>query len=235
VVIEDLQISIERLYETFSYYPSRPKIEGCPCCISTADKEKIHTKQLRQLNGEDLSKFAFKAMTTWGDLDDFKHYLPRIFELISTTDFIVDSFVVLGKLEYGQWTNWKVEEQEAIKEFLLAWWKDITKHKSNFDKETFIEIYKLFRDIRPILDNWTISNDDQSFTNLIDFIDSYYYELISNQNNFKVLDKDATKTLLNWIKDKQEILTSGFFYYEQIDNDFAEKISNALFKIEQST
>lgn len=113
-------------------------MEGCPCCVSDIDKEKIHTKQLRHLEGDDLSRYAFKAMTTWGDTDDFKHYLPRIFELLSTTDFIVDTFVVLGKLDYGKWTTWATEEQKVIKDFLLAWWTDLTKNKSYFDKEAFI-------------------------------------------------------------------------------------------------
>ena len=102
-------------------------MEGCPCCVSDTDKEKIHSKQLRDLDEDDLSRYAFKAMTTWGDTDDFKHYLPSIFELLSTTDFIVDTFVVLGKLEYGKWQEWTDIEKNAITQFLWAWWADTTK------------------------------------------------------------------------------------------------------------
>jgi len=105
-VTEELKISIEGLYTTFSRYPSSSTMDGCPCCVSDTDKEKIHTKQLRQLDGDDISRYAFKAMTTWGDTDDFKHYLPRIFELLATTDIFVDTFVLLGKLDYGNWTTW---------------------------------------------------------------------------------------------------------------------------------
>src|SRR5437588_624905 len=97
---EELKLAIERLYQTFAIYPFKPTMEGCPCCVSDSDKEKIHSKKIRQLEGDDLSRYASKAMTTWGDTEDFKHYLPRILELLVTTDFIVDIIVVLDKLEY---------------------------------------------------------------------------------------------------------------------------------------
>lgn len=108
---EELKSAIERLYQTFAVYPCKPAMEGCPCCVSGADKEKIHSKPLRQLEEGDLSRYAHKAMTTWGDTEDFKHYLPRIFELLTTTDFIVDTFITLDKLEYGQWNNWPENER----------------------------------------------------------------------------------------------------------------------------
>ena len=89
---DNLKISIESLYSIFSIYPFKSTMDGCPCCVSDSDKEKIHTKQLRELDGDDLSRYAFKAMTTWGDTDDFKHYLPRIFELLATTPTFEKSF-----------------------------------------------------------------------------------------------------------------------------------------------
>ncbi|UUV22574.1 hypothetical protein [Paenimyroides aestuarii] len=44
---EELKIAIENLYTTFSIYPFKSTIEGCPCCVSESDKEKIRSKQLR--------------------------------------------------------------------------------------------------------------------------------------------------------------------------------------------
>ncbi len=227
---EDLKISIEALYRTFSRYPISSTMDGCPCCVSAKDKEEIHTKPLRQLDGDDLSKYAFKAMTTWGDTDDFKHYLPRIFELLSTTDFVVDTFVVLGKLDYGKWTTWATEEQKVIKDFLLAWWTSLTENKSNFDKEAFVEIYKLLGDITPLLDSWVISFDDNSFKNLIDFLDSYDHVWITQW-----IDRGAIAKLVVWLEDKKGIIENGFFHYEIIDKEFAQKISNALYVIDRAT
>ena len=66
----------------------KPTIEGCPCCVSGSDEDNIHSKQLRQLNGDDLSRYAFKAMTTWGDIEDFKYYLPGIFSAKIIIDYL---------------------------------------------------------------------------------------------------------------------------------------------------
>jgi len=232
IVTEELKISIEGLYTAFSRYPFRSRMDGCPCCVSDTDKETIHTKQLRQLNGDDLSRYAFKAMTTWGDIDDFKHYLPRIFELLSTTEFIVDTFVVLGKLDYGKWTTWSTDEQKVIKDFLLAWWTDITKNKSYFDRDTFIEIYKLNNDIKILLDRWEISFDDNSFKNLIDFLYNDYKDLTNKKKKFDAFDKESIDYLLSWLRDKIDFIEKGFFHYEKDDEIFSEKISNTLYMME---
>ncbi len=231
---DELKTAIESLYATFSCYPANGTMEGCPCCVSATDKEKIHTKQLRQLDGEDLSRYAFKALTTWGNTDDFKHYLPRIFELLSTTDFIVDTFVVLGKLHYANWKTWPAEEQKAINDFLMAWWIDSIEHQNYFDNDLFIEIYKLFEDINPLLDNWHITFENNSFKNLIDLLDSYYYDLIKISSKSEGLDQASIDKLQLWLINKKELLEQGFFYYETIDDEFAERISNTLYIIERN-
>jgi len=64
---EELKIAIENLYTTFSIYPCKSTIEGCPCCVSNSDKEKNHSKQLLDLGEDNLSRYAFQAMTTWAD------------------------------------------------------------------------------------------------------------------------------------------------------------------------
>ena len=106
---EEFKIAIEELYKTFEKYPFKSTIEGCPCCVSDNDKSTLHSKQLRELEDDDVSRYAFKAMTTWGDVNDFKHYLPRIFELAATRKLIVDTSVILGKLDYGNWNETKAK------------------------------------------------------------------------------------------------------------------------------
>jgi len=226
---EELRKAIEGLYQAFSIYPFKSKMDGCPCCVSALDKEKILTKQLRELSEENLSGYAFKAMTTWGDTEDFKHYLPRIFELLATTDFIVDTFVVLGKLDYGKWRTWPENEQSVITEFLLAWWSDSTKNKSFFDKEAFIEIFKLIGNIDYLLERWKIDFKDKSFLNYIDLVHDYYYDLISKSIEFKDLNDKSIDKLTSWIKINSEFIEKGFFYYVDQDKEIADKISTTLY------
>jgi len=230
----ELKISIERLYSTFSRYPFRSAMDGCPCCVSSIEKEKLHTKQLRELEAEDISRYAFKAMSTWGDVEDFKHYLPRIFELLSTTYFVVDTFVVLGKLNYGNWTSWPADEQAAIKEFLLSWWTDSVKQKDYFDKEMFIEIHKLLGDSELLLKKWVLSFEDNSFKKYIDLVNNYYNDLTFKRTSFKELDTQTIDKFLVWVNEKKGMIEKGFYYYEKLDPEFASEISNTLYIVEHT-
>ena len=63
-------------------------------------------KRLRDLTDTDLKKYAFKALTTWGNADDFRHFLPRLFELEAVHPQrivgLVDPEILFGKLAYAQ-------------------------------------------------------------------------------------------------------------------------------------
>lgn len=231
---EELEIAIQNLYNTFSIYPCNSTMEGCPCCVSDSDKEKIHSKQLRDLDEDDLSRYAFKAMTTWGDINDFKHYLPRIFEILATNDVIINISVVLRKLEYGEWQEWSDGEKRAITNFIWAWWTNATKNKSYFDTQAFIEIYQLTRDIEQLLKRWTISMEDNSFSNFVDLMYIYYKDLTGKRTQFREMDEASIEKLIKWVKDNSKLLESGFFYFVDKDSELAETISTTLFIYEHT-
>ena len=120
-----LSEAVEGLYEAFSGYPLARKIEGCPCCVSVEDETNIHRRSLRELTAEDLGRYAFKALTTWGGENDFKHFLPRLFELVTEIVSIVgevDIEVLFGKLRYAKWNTWPEQERAAIRRYLMALW-----------------------------------------------------------------------------------------------------------------
>ena len=232
---EELSSAVERLYQCFSFYPCRPTIEGCPCCVSNTDKEKIHSKQLRQLDGDDLSRYAAKAMTTRGGVEDFKHFLPRIFELVAIEDPGIDLFSVAGKLEYGQWENWPELEREAIIAFLYAWWPDFVKSNYCFDQEIFVILCRLTQDIDAILGLWKISFKDNSFNNFVELVLNYSTDLFGKRKDFKDLDDESVEKLIDWIKKNSTVLESGFFHYETRDKLLAERASAALYVFERMT
>jgi hypothetical protein len=230
---EKLKISIENLYKVFYKYPFKSKISGCPCCVSDSDRLTLHSKQLRDLQEDDISRYAFKAISTWGDIDDFKHYLPRIFELLSTTDFIVDTFVILGKLDYANWTDWEQEEQDAIIDFLYSWWTDFASNKDYFDREVLIEINKLTKDLPKLLDLWSIDIEKNSFKCFVDFLQSDFYNISQKTKYYKDLSDSELDNIIKWINKNIPKLEDGFFYYEKKDSEFAQDISNILYTIER--
>ena len=174
-------------------------------------------------------------MTTWGDTEDFKHYLPRIFELVATTNFIVDTSVVFGKLDYGKWESWPDNEKDTIVQFLYAWWADLVKYKSEFDNEAFGVIYDLTGDIDQMLGRWTITFNDNSFLNYVDFIYNFYNDLTGRRKSFAEFDDTSVKKLMEWIKKNSGLLEKGFFHYADKDNELAEKISVTQFMLEANT
>lgn len=227
----NLKNTIEALYETFAAYPLKSSIEGCPCCVSGSDKDKLHTAALRDLTSDNLSRYSNKAMTTWGDTDDFRHFLPRILELVAEGKF---DPAALRKLNYGEWKTWPENEQAAVKDFLLAWWQAQIQNEISAVTYALMDLYKVTGDMDLLLSKWNISIDDNSIRNYTDFVWSDYNDLNGERKHFKELDESAADKFLHWVQSQAAILEQAFFHFETIDTDLANHISVTLFIIEQN-
>jgi len=53
----------------------------CPCCHSVDSERPLYSRPLRKLRPDDLEQYARDALLVWGGIDEFKHFLPRIFEI----------------------------------------------------------------------------------------------------------------------------------------------------------
>lgn len=112
--------AIAGLYAVFARYPQRA-IEACPCCVSSEDLTRLARLPLRRLTERHLSTYAVKALTTWGDEADFKHFLPRLFELALDSDsWPLDLDHLAIKLEYAEWQRWPEHERAAVAELFAA-------------------------------------------------------------------------------------------------------------------
>jgi len=91
--------------------------------VNPSDERGLHRVPLRELTVDDLEMLAFRAMTTFGDEQDYRHFLPRILELASfgrTPHIGFDLWLIGNKLTYGRWTTWPADEQAAISEWVQA-------------------------------------------------------------------------------------------------------------------
>jgi len=109
------------LYRVFSAYPHRA-IQGCPCCTTREDERALALAPLAELTHADLETFARKALTTMGDADDFRHFLPRILELSlePSAHLGFHHEVIGGKLVYAGWGAWPEAEQVALRAWVVA-------------------------------------------------------------------------------------------------------------------
>jgi hypothetical protein len=111
----------ERLYDAFGDVPRPRRVEGCPHCTGPDEDLPLVSRRLRELSAEDLSRYAFKAMSTWGTEADFRYFAPRLLDLAATGAMDWPGFeTVCGKLGQAGLRTWT--QRPAVEEFLRALW-----------------------------------------------------------------------------------------------------------------
>lgn len=116
--------AIDNLYAMFAHCRISDDFTGCDCCVGPDHSEKLATPPLRELTYDDLERYSRKAMSTWGNVWHFKHFLPRLLELsIDHRDDFLDLAVVFGKLKYAQFDSWPQRERDAVNWFFDEYWE----------------------------------------------------------------------------------------------------------------
>lgn len=222
-----LHEAIEKLYTTFASYPLRHPVAGCTCCVSRADQDRIAAKTLRQLDGKDLERFVWKAMSTWGDENDFRHFLPRVLELMSDAQKrrnLPDLFIIFGKLRYGHYEMWPQQEREAITIYLLAFWRWILAGHPGHEEDNLMAgeyleaMLDSIDDFAPFLLAWRDMRMPTSLCQLAEMIRNYSWNcrLVQNKQIRSWLCEDGTR----------EMLEDGFYAY--MDEDWADELALAV-------
>jgi hypothetical protein len=144
---------IERLYNIFSRYRCPRQLEGCPCCTSTDETKPLIHKSLRAIAAPELEHYASKALTTWGSLDDYKYFIPRILELTDDGSLLCDTEITLGKFAYGNFRDWPADEQQAIHDFITSAWQDGVRTADLYHADAILcGAAPLLDDVSPLLD-----------------------------------------------------------------------------------
>jgi hypothetical protein len=172
----ELRAAIENLYEIFNVYPLRDDTNACPCCHSSEDEKRIHRKMLRNMNSNDLRQYATDALFVWGDATDFKHFLPRIFELaVAHGDEFVDPQMVFNKLYHGDWRSWPEAEQRTVERFFDVLWRCVLESPPHEFYGEEVEdwlcgIAQAVAQLSPYLRAWLAMETENARLNLAAFI-----------------------------------------------------------------
>ena len=172
----ELREAIEQLYKVFNKYPANPNMDGSPMYHDLAQWNlALMAKPLRALDiEEDLRVYYFKAITTWGSVNDFKHFLPRIFELLTTLPLGIEEWVALSKLHYAHYETWPAPEQAAIHRFLLAFWQMLLNEESDridaLFSDYFPSIANVFPDFKKLLELWAAAESQEAAQRLATFV-----------------------------------------------------------------
>ena len=154
--------AIDNLYAIFSQYPLPSNTKPCPCCHSAEDAELLVGAPLKELQWEHLGKYSKEALMVWGDLECYKHFLPRIFELALTSGEWHQTptpEAVFHILQYGEWRSWPQGEQQAIRKMLQAVWLTVRSNRPIEDGCIDVDqwlccISTCEKDLMPYLEEW---------------------------------------------------------------------------------
>ncbi|MDQ2772459.1 MAG: hypothetical protein M3Y54_18385, partial [Bacteroidota bacterium] len=203
----ELQESIEQLYRIFLKYPINLNMEGSPYYPELPKwNQALAAKTLRELSAEDLEVYHFKAMTTWGNVNDFKHFLPRIFGLLADLPIEFDEWVALGKLNYGNYKNWPDEEKKAVLRFLLAFWQKLLAEKSDiidaYFGGYFPAIANVYPDFSQLLQLWLANDNQSSSRRLAEFICDYEKQILKKRLSLYEEMMPEGKQFYEWLRGK---------------------------------
>ena len=113
--------NVLHLYQVFSKYPEAPLRDSDPNDCSAGDGfaeklyETLRGKPLGSLSELELLDYYFLAVSHIGTVDDFKHYLPRILELMATArKSLLSPKMLADKLKEAEFSAWPLEERQAV-------------------------------------------------------------------------------------------------------------------------
>jgi hypothetical protein len=169
-----LAASVESLYTAFAGALRHAHMEACAHCVNTEELAALHQVPLRALSAEQLGRYAFKAMTTWGDAADYKHFLPRILELSASEEGDgwpgLDVDLVSRKVLAAGGASWPGPEREALRAYALARW-GATLASSPDVREAAVELpglSRLVQEVAPFLACWEEAPSLESALQLAD-------------------------------------------------------------------
>lgn len=226
---------VSELYQVFKPYRLGDDFVGCEDCVRPSDSEYLKSRSLHQRNISDLNRYAFKAMTTWGDVHHFKYFLPRLLELslenLQGFDFPESLF---GKLDYTGWKTWPDVERNAINEFFHHFLKHHLSHINEMEQSEGISVLlgclaNTGISLVPFLDSWTKIPEQAAFLHLCALIDQES-DTILTKGKLLFLWGDpeqASQELIQWLASdsvqnylfphQEEILVRYPFLFGQLD------------------
>ena len=199
---------------------------------------------MRELTWNELDKYSFKALTTFGDLADFKKFLPRICELVafdgknSGTEWPT----ALGKIDYAEQEyrpgpeipTFDDAERLAIMQFLFAWWMRtlvrLPLDPDDNSQDVLEAIGRATSNLWPFLDCWKTSAGLPPALHLAELINDHGADLFkSRQIKFLFWNDlpDRTEQLSAWLAGgiPSEILEVAFQNVTDVAQEL--EISNA--------
>lgn len=217
-----LVASVHELYRVFAPYRSTGHPIGCPCCVKAEDVSVLFSRPLERLSADDLRRFSRKVLTTWGDVRDFKHFLPRMLEL-SVEDFAAPIICdrVFLKLALANWREWPAVERVAVERYIQAIWRRcIADEDAVFHLDGWLGSFGIAGcELEPFLRDWEQCRWSPGYEKMRNFIDDNTVALIRKRTlSGGFWNADSATQIAEWV------LSDGLT--ERLNSIFEQSLSS---------
>jgi hypothetical protein len=229
-----LQQSVRDLYRVFGHYRLNRNMPSDGLFPTTAEDYALINKFLNELTGDDFGRYIWKAMTTLGTVEDFKHFLPRLCELaVAAADSPVDVWCLSTKLRYGNWQMWRERERSAIAAFMLALFRaSLYEYLSpKRPDEVLHDLAEATDDLAPFLAAWEEDRSLSEVLHLADFITSQATALhwhgevrLFDSKQQSAPDPQVTA----WLQQESHRIALEDAFFEHSDGPYAQLLSDAI-------
>ncbi len=109
------------LHDVFARY-SDPGTSFCGYCYTTDEMRRITASSIPALSPDDARTLLWECWDHWESADVYRHYLPRILEVLGPPDLEEDLYAghVLETLASLGFQDWPEAERHAVLDFLEA-------------------------------------------------------------------------------------------------------------------
>ncbi len=160
--------AVAGLYAVFGDGPLGRPLIGCECCSDPKRLDRLAETPVRQLLPDDLQDYQYGAMSTVGDEEDFKHFLPRLFELVIQEPDSLEPELLGVKLSAARWKDWPDRQQAAVSAALETLWQGLLlKEYDDFAVDSIFCGLALARmDVLALLQAWARTSSSVAKVNL---------------------------------------------------------------------
>ncbi|MEV7801722.1 hypothetical protein AB0O28_02095 [Microbispora sp. NPDC088329] len=220
----DLGRALETLYSAFSRYPLPAETNACDHCVSDEQVRATRAAPLRMLTASALGPYAGHALSTWGDLDEFKHFLPRLLELLilEERDGFFHAESLISRVS-ASWRSWRQPEQEAVIGTIGAWWRHTLNHyPRDVDVMKMIEIIadSLELDLAPYLSEWESNTTEAAARQMAWLVHDFTVSVAHGAEWYVLLD--------NWIRGPAPAAILERAFFSAGSPEVARELSDAL-------
>ena len=203
-------------------------MDGCPHCIDSQESACLIATPRENLWSEDLGPYAFKAISSWGNQEDYKYFFPRILELALYNQSYLgfELGLIISKITACDLTK---AEHLSIKNVFFEIWKlnlEQMPEESRFPVKILLEDISPLVNVEILLSSWAKNTTLASALHLTEFI-AYDWENLSLSGQVTGFPFDGV-AVSAWLKSKERQSFLINVFESHLDTKYGNDLAEAI-------